>query len=272
MGCAAGSRGTSLFRTGISTIEELYALKRYLLARHVYVCLHGEHAILLDIRRDQYLALDAATSDHLTEMVTGWPARPTQPPDQLSSKGAGSIEDAVEGLLQRGVLTLDPRQGKSAIPVNAPQPREALFSTAELPEDTTPAPLFVQTARTAALLIASGTAALWLRFSPIHRTIGRVARAGRLATMKRRPFDEGTARQGVSLFYQLRPFLFSAHGACLFDSLALTLFLRRLGVFPRWIFGVRTGPFAAHCWLQHEHTVLNDSVDNVRSYTPIMLV
>ncbi len=247
-------------------------MKRYFLARHAFVCLDGNHAVLLDLRRDQYLALDAATSGRLTEIVVGWPALATGAPDQLSAKGAESMELTVEDLTQRGLITTDPHEGKSAVPVTVPQPSDALLEAPEFRENAIAVRPYVQTSRTVALLIASGTAAVWLKFFSIHRTISRVARAGRSATIEHPSFNESTARQGVSLFYQLRPFLFSAHNACLFDSLTLTLFLRRLGVFPQWVFGIRTGPFAAHCWVQHGHIVLNDSVDNVRSYTPIMLV
>jgi hypothetical protein len=250
---------------------EPYPVKQFL-ARHVFVCLEGNHAVLLDLRRDQYLALDAATSERLTEIVVGWPTRATRAPDQLSPKDAELIKLTIEDLTQRGLITTDPHQGKSAVPVSVPQPSDTLLAAPEFREHTIAVRPYVQASRTVALLIASSTAALWLRFFPIHRTISRVARAGRVATIEHPVFNESTARQGVSLFYQLRPFLFSAHNACLFDSLALTLFLRRLGVFPQWVFGIRTGPFAAHCWVQHGHIVLNDSVDNVRSYTPIMLV
>jgi hypothetical protein len=43
-------------------------------------------------------------------------------------------------------------------------------------------------------------------------------------------------------------------------------------VFPRWVFGVQSRPFAAHCWLQLGGVVLNDTVDHVKRYTPIMVV
>jgi hypothetical protein len=43
-------------------------------------------------------------------------------------------------------------------------------------------------------------------------------------------------------------------------------------IFPTWVFGVQTRPFAAHCWLQHENIVLNDTVEHVTRYTPIMTV
>jgi hypothetical protein len=31
-------------------------------------------------------------------------------------------------------------------------------------------------------------------------------------------------------------------------------------------------PFGAHCWLQHERWVLNDDVEYISTFTPIMVV
>jgi len=76
----------------------------------------------------------------------------------------------------------------------------------------------------------------------------------------------------VAAFSTLRPFFFSAKDACLFDALSLSEFLAGYGFFPRWVFGVQSRPFGAHCWLQLNGVVLNDSVDHVKRYTPIMVV
>lgn len=46
--------------------------------------------------------------------------------------------------------------------------------------------------------------------------------------------------------------------------------LRSEGYSPLWIFGVRTWPFGAHCWLQVDDLVIGDTLDRVRFYTPIM--
>lgn len=35
---------------------------------------------------------------------------------------------------------------------------------------------------------------------------------------------------------------------------------------------VRTNPFGAHSWAQHEDEVLNDSVEEVLRFTPILIV
>jgi hypothetical protein len=48
-------------------------------------------------------------------------------------------------------------------------------------------------------------------------------------------------------------------------------FLLREGFQPQWVIGVRSSPsFMAHSWIQHGGTVLNDSIDHVSVYTPIM--
>ena len=64
--------------------------------------------------------------------------------------------------------------------------------------------------------------------------------------------------------YYVRPSL------CLFDSLCLLEFLACYALFPKWVFGVNAEPFQAHCWVQEGTAVLNDTVERVSAYTPIM--
>jgi hypothetical protein len=50
------------------------------------------------------------------------------------------------------------------------------------------------------------------------------------------------------------------------------MFLARRGLYANLVFAVTTDPFAAHCWAQVDDLVLNDSVGNAQSYTPIRIV
>jgi hypothetical protein len=56
----------------------------------------------------------------------------------------------------------------------------------------------------------------------------------------------------------------------LFESLALLEFLARYNFFPQVVFGVVADPFQAHCWLQEGSTILNDDLERVGRYRPIL--
>lgn len=59
-------------------------------------------------------------------------------------------------------------------------------------------------------------------------------------------------------------------GECLQRSFQLRCYLASRGVASDWIFGVRTWPFSAHCWLQIGDLVVGDRLARVRRYTPIL--
>ncbi len=60
-------------------------------------------------------------------------------------------------------------------------------------------------------------------------------------------------------------------GKCLVRSFVLKRFLSRSGLGVDWVFGVATWPFRAHCWLQAGDVVLDDTVEHVAGYTPILV-
>lgn len=64
----------------------------------------------------------------------------------------------------------------------------------------------------------------------------------------------------------------SAVDNCLVRSLALFRMLARLEIFPDLVIGVTASPFAAHAWVQIGDVVLNDSIDRVRRFVPILII
>ena len=68
---------------------------------------------------------------------------------------------------------------------------------------------------------------------------------------------------------QARPWI-PFEGECLQRSFLLRHVLARRGIAADWIFGVRTWPFAAHCWLQIDDLVVGDRLERVALYTPIL--
>jgi hypothetical protein len=72
-------------------------------------------------------------------------------------------------------------------------------------------------------------------------------------------------------FDRLAPWL-PHDGVCLMRSLQQRLWLARQGLHADWVFGVRTWPFEAHCWLQAGDVVLDDTFDHASGFVPIMVV
>lgn len=232
-------------------------MTQYALARHVFVCMQGEHVVFLDVRQDRYFALEAASTRGLRELVRGWPVE--------SHDSSESLTAVVSLLLEKRILIGPDNDGKDAAPVDVPSCRTELIGGAL---DETPRPGLFSILR---FIRAALVARLLLRYRSLEHVIERVrVRAARHSGTAGN-FDARRAHDLVACFAFLRPFFFSAKDACLFDALALSEFLAAHAVFPRWVFGVQARPFAAHCWLQHETVVLNDTIEHVRRYTPILM-
>ena len=73
----------------------------------------------------------------------------------------------------------------------------------------------------------------------------------------------------VTAFLTALPWV-PGQGQCLQRAFALRRLLARDGIQADWVFGVRTWPFLAHCWLQIDDLLLADDLDRVRGFTPIL--
>lgn len=73
-------------------------------------------------------------------------------------------------------------------------------------------------------------------------------------------------------FHAITPFFVSTHDACLFRSLLLFRYLTAFNVCPDLVIGVRTSPFSAHCWIQYDGLLLNESYDRASEFKPIMVL
>jgi hypothetical protein len=239
-------------------------MARYALADHVFVCVNGDHLVLLDLKEDRYWALEAAPTAGLSSLVAGWPVRVTGSTDSAESPSPETVQ-VIEVLRGRGLLTDSVSSGKDATPVTAIVPRTELVSETEPAAGSRIGSWWT-------FFVACAFAKFALRTWPFDRVILRVERRKRMLGSKAPALDAERARRLVEAFARYRVFLFSSKDECLFDSFALLEFLARYGIYPDWNFGVQTRPFAAHCWVQHGEIVFNDTVEHVSGYTPIMVV
>lgn len=238
-------------------------MSAYLLSRHAHACVAGNHVVFLDLRADQYFALDAEIARPLSQLVLGCTdVRDTAP---LSEGDQDRATEVVSLLLERGVLTTDPMVGRHARPLEIERPRDSFVDESSMRPRAR-----LRDVPTVALAIA--LAAARLRWLPISRVVETVQRRNERATREPASFDFDAARDVVAAFTAARPLLLTAHDACLLESLALWNLLAWRGLHPQWVFGVRTEPFAAHCWIQQGGTIFNDTLEHVSAYTPIMAV
>jgi len=59
---------------------------------------------------------------------------------------------------------------------------------------------------------------------------------------------------------------------CILDSLSLLRFLSRRRLPANIVFGVTPEPFAAHCWVQTDDMVLNETLSDAHAHTPIRVI
>jgi hypothetical protein len=234
-------------------------IRRFRLARHVYASLDPEGAVLLDVERDAYIGLNADQVSALSSLVEGWPSssQPKAPePDQALI--------FAELLHSRGLLVHADAGGKSYEALSVTCADEELVPWDGATSDS------IRASHVWHLALSICSIAIRLRRQPFVALVERHRQ--RRAAALCRPFEEQSVQALISAFLNLRVWMYRRRGRCLFDTLVLLDFLARYGVFPAWIIGVRSVPFSAHSWAQHEQAVLNGTPEFVRDYTPILFV
>jgi hypothetical protein len=238
-------------------------MQPYLLAAHVYPCVTGQHVVLMDLERDKYIAV--APAHRLAPWVRGWPVSAAAG-DCADPDSHADPDPLVSQMLAQGMLVSDPQLGKPAQPLTAVAARGSLVQfdldarrqsfAADLPR----------------LAVGHARARLSLAVRPIQSLVESVRERKARGAGKAAPADERLLRARVRAFTRLRPLFYTVRGACLLDSLTLLNFLAPEGIHPDWVFGVKTEPFDAHCWVQQGEMLLNDVPDRVRQYSPLLIV
>jgi hypothetical protein len=239
--------------------EPACASDPFFLAQHVHVCYVDDGAIFLDLRTRKYRGLPAAECRVLKSAVLGWAFDDGQ-------DGRASRADAAtvaETLASQGLLVRDPVRGKSADAVRIPCP--GAIDLEDVDRRITVGLLL-------SFLRAWASVKLRLRFSSFENVVRRVAQLKQRNSGQPTPETDERLKSLVHVFRTLRTLFYTPDNSCLFDSLVLVEFLYRHGIYPTWVLGVNTRPFAAHSWVQHGDVTLNDSFQKAQACTPIMAI
>lgn len=209
------------------------------LAPHVHAAVIGGDVVLLDVDGDEYYCV----RDGVLALGLAADLRALEPRD-------GTVGEA---LVEDGLAVLGPSSGPTRRPLEAPD--QDLPARAAEP--------------VSARDLAALCGALW-DFAAHYR--GQ-SFADILAYVDgdRANLAPAETLRLASVFARAAPWL-PIPRQCLIRSFVLLRFLQRSGADAQWVLGVRTWPFAAHCWLQLGRIVLDDSADRLAVYQPILVV
>jgi Transglutaminase-like superfamily len=232
------------------------------LSAHAYCCEFSDGAIILDLRGDTYLGIDAQHLPNLQARIGNWPDS-GRSDREVERHGISASDSLIADLLARKILTTSPT---SRQPSPATNPTMAL-TVASSGSARRRIPLTHIAQFSFALLVVAlrlrrnGLAALLDWFRKCQSSI----RPGNSVS------QENVAERLAS-FLRLRTWCYTARRRCLFDSLVLSVYLTRGMVRCTFVIGVVTKPFLAHAWVQIGESVLNDTAEHVHDFKPILSI
>lgn len=211
------------------------------LRSHIHMAVVGTDVVLLDTQQDTYFCLVGAAeflrlgSDGEVETAT--------------ANARSALEDA-------GLISPVPRPSRRRIPDLPSRSGSLVLATAPTHGER----LRFFKAASGVLQRYRGSPFATLISDHPHYDVERVGSG-----------PSGAMIRHAALFARWLPWV-PYQETCLYRAFLLRRFLASAGLHADWVFGVATWPFSAHCWLQAGNLVLDDDVDRVRSYSPIMVV
>jgi hypothetical protein len=218
----------------------------YALRAGIHHCFAGDYSIILDLKRDRYFALGDALHRTLKRLAEG--------------VNDESDHANLEMLASRAIL------------VGSDAPTQSLS-----PAHLSPYRDYRSTEKASGRVGA--TAALWSRIrvlaayrclsleTILARAVDR--RDQKLATGRSGTIDVALA---VSAAFRASDMLLAPQNRCLPRSIAMLDVLAAHGCPATLVIGVSSRPFMAHCWVEQSGVLLSDVIDNVQSYTPILVL
>lgn len=214
---------------------------RYTLKPGLHFCICSGRAVFLDVPGDRYFCLPGAIDEDFQLWVAG-----QGDDDRLS----------LTKLIELGVLIEAP-----------PMPRIARPQLVEAPQSD----LSTETSRNLIWILWVSAehlvAKLRVRRSSFATLIQALENEQRIPKVP--PTDSLFPSKLAGAFSRSR-LLVHGWDDCLAQSIAFRRACRRLRIDAQIVIGVCLDPFAAHCWVQLGDIVLNDNVERVRHFTPIL--
>jgi hypothetical protein len=216
----------------------------YRLREGLSFCITGGRAIFLDIDADRYFGLHPQWDEAFQQLVH-----------------VNAQTRVLPQLIHAGILIETPSQSAPILPAAVPRALREIIPVVRSPVSR----------QGLVFILAQLKAASRLKTTPLGVIIAQIREEGPTG-----PIEWGTPQLAMwvdicSAFSACRGLRWRA-GHCLTSSIAFLDVMRRAGMDARLVLGVSAAPFSAHCWVQAGDCVLNDRLENVRPFEPLLAI
>lgn len=221
----------------------------YRLRPNLYYCIASDRAIFLDVDRGRYFCLPTGADAVFRSIVLRSGPLCTQPPaDLVAELSSFDLFHRETGCERSEAAVLPPKTDISLEHPVAPKLRLIVNAALERIE-----------------------ASRKIRRFKLARLIAELSQPDDVEAQARNPNAIQTAAS-LNAAFAATDLVFGRNDRCLPRSLAFASACKKRGLFPMIVFGVRSNPFNAHCWVQLGSVVLNDYFERVRPFTPILAI
>jgi len=218
----------------------------YALANDVTFCVVDDQIVFLNLGADRYHALPRSARDVFARLIDTQEttAEDSRILDRLVANNVLVATDAKTSISSKVASHIAPTR-------DAMEPRSNWRSIVAIP-----------------------TTVSHLIWTAYHLRNGRLLNLVRLIELRKRKLSRQptVCIDSVLSSFRSAALVISPRDQCLQWSISTALRLLGHGHSPVLVFGVAMHPFRAHCWVQDGDRVLNDSVENVRQFEPILVI
>jgi hypothetical protein len=234
----------------------------YYLSQHAHCCIFNDGAVVLDLKTGKYLGIDSRYLPALMAHVVDWPMKSSlRHGDKLQN--VDESDKLISTLCSRNILTTK-ASFKPAVQLPAPRISVSATGCGTLHEG-------IPTWHKILFVIAILRVVFMRHKRHLEPIIAWLQLRQVKMTRRHAPDMEHITRLLWS-FERMRVWFYTARQHCLFDSLVLSVFLSLARQPCYFVIAVSTKPFLAHSWVQVDDAVLNDTVEHVQLFCPLLIV
>lgn len=234
------------------------------LSHHAHICTLEDSVLFLDLKRNQYATIPRSALPALQVSLAGF--RSMLPSIHHQVKSCTTATADLKDLVAHGLLTQSATHGRPVAPLTLEPPCAALAPGLRNPQGG------ANMRAISAFVLSYLYVGANMRARRLHALVVNL----QVAAARTSPDAASTSTEHLltllSAFRRYRTFVYTAHDECLFNALVLTHFLHHYSVPATLVIGVRAKPFYAHAWVQVANVVVDDRLEYVLRFKPILAV